>query len=67
MMVQLLEKNDIPLSGDARKKDGGLNFENKERCHALVVGYCGYSSLIIDLGSSRHMDSLQDSFSSLHP
>ena len=59
MMVQLLEKNNIPLPDGEKKKDGGSNSENKERCHALVVGYSRYSSFIIDSGASRHMDSVE--------
>ena len=48
IMVQLLEKNNIPLPDDARKKDGGSNSEDKERFHALVAGYSGSPSFIID-------------------
>ena len=36
MMVQLLDKNNIPLPDGVKKKDGDLNYENKERYHALV-------------------------------
>ena len=66
MVAQLLEKNNIPLPDGAKKKDGGLNFENKEWCQALVDGYYGYSFFIIDLGASRHMDSARESLSALH-
>ena len=66
-MAQPIEKNNIPLPEGARNKEGGLNYENKDRCHALVVGSSGYSSLIIDLGALRNMDSIQDSFLTLHP
>ena len=48
MMVQLLEKNNIPLLEGARKKDGGSGLDNKERFHALVVGSFDSSSFIID-------------------
>ena len=67
MMVQLLEKNNMPLLGGARKKEGGSSSENKEICHALVFGSSIYSSFIIDLGASRNMASMQYSFSSWHP
>ena len=62
MMAQLHEKKNIPMPEGTRKKEGGSSSENKERCHALVVGSSGYSSFIIDLGALRHMDSIQDSF-----
>ena len=67
MMAKLLENNNIPLSYGARKKDGGLNYENKDRCHALVVGYSGSYSFMIDSGSSSNIDLVQDLFSTLHP
>ena len=67
MMAQLLEKNNIPLLDGARKKEGGSNFENNERCYALVVGCSCSSSFIIDSSSSWKMDSVQDSFLYLHP
>ena len=67
MMAQILEKNNIPLPDGAKKKDGGSNSENKVRCHALVDGSYGYSSFIIDSLALRHMDSTEESFSSLHP
>ena len=59
--------NIIPLPEVAGKKEGGSSSKNKERCHALVIGCLGYSSFITYSGASRHMDSMQDSFSSLHP
>ena len=59
MMAQVLEKNTIPLPNGEKKKDGGSNYENKKRCHALVVGSSGSSSFIIDSGASRHMDSVK--------
>ena len=37
MMVKLFDNNNIPLPCGARKKEGGLNSDNKDRCHALVV------------------------------
>ena len=67
MMAQLLEKNNIPLPYGEKKKDGGLNFENRERCHALVNGSSRYLSLNIYSSSSRNMDSIEDSFLTLHP
>ena len=48
MMVQLLEKNNIPLLEGTRKKYGGSGLDNKERFHALVFGSSDSSSLIID-------------------
>ena len=38
MMAQLLERNNIPVLDDARKKDGSSGSDNKEKCHALVAG-----------------------------
>ena len=67
MMAQLFDKNNIPFLEGARKKEGCSSSENKERCHALVVGYSIFSSFTIDLGSSKHMESMHDYFSSLHP
>ena len=60
-MVQLLEKNNILLLEGVRKKEGGSRF------HALVSGSSGYSSFMIDLGASRHMSSMQDSFLAIRP
>ena len=54
-MVQLLEKNNIPVPNSARKKDGTSTSEGKEKCHDLVVGTYNYSSFIISSGASRHM------------
>ena len=48
MMAQLLEKNNVPLPKGARKKDGHSSSNNKERCHAFVVGSSYSSSFIID-------------------
>ena len=66
MMVHLLEKNNIPLHKSARKKDGGSCLDNKERCHSLVVGSSDSSSFIIELGDSRHMDTIQDFFTAMY-
>ena len=67
MMVKLIEKNNIPLPECTRKKEEGSSSENKDRCYALVAGSFGSSSFIIDLGASMHMDSMQDSFSTMYP
>ena len=67
MMVQLLDKKNIPLPEGSRKKEGGSISNNKETCHDLVDGYLSSSSFIIDSGASRNMASMHDSFSSLHP
>ena len=66
MMSQILEKNNIPLPNGARKEEGGLNFQNKDRFHALVTASSESSSIIMDSCSSRNMDSIQVSFSILH-
>ena len=55
-----------PLEG-VRKKDGGSSSNNSERCHALVAGSSSSSSFIIDSSASRHMASMHDSLSALHP
>ena len=36
MFTQLLEKNNISLPEGTKKKEGGSNFEDKEKAHALV-------------------------------
>ena len=64
---EILEKKNIPLPEGARKKEGGSRSKNKDRFHALVTGYLGSSSFIIDSSSSRNMDSMHDSFSALYP
>ena len=51
----------------ARKKEGGLISENKDRCHALIAVSLGSSYFIIDLGGSSHVDSMQYSLSIIHP
>ena len=58
MMVQLLEKNYIPVPEGARKKDGSSSSDNKERCNALVVGSSYSLAFIIDLGALRNMASI---------
>ena len=65
-MAQLLEKNNIPVPDSARKKYGNSSSsEGKEKCHALVAGTSNSSSFIIDSGSSRHMVSRREFFSSM--
>ena len=59
MMAQPIEKNNIPLPEGARNKEGGLNYENKDRFHALVFGSSRSSYFIIDSCSLRNMDSVQ--------
>ena len=66
MMAQLLEKNNIPVPEGARKKDGSSGSDNKERCHALVVGSSDSSSFIIDSGASSHMASVKYLFTSMY-
>ena len=66
-ILQLLENNNIPLPEYTRKNDEGSSFGNKDKCHALVVGSSRSSSFIIDLGASRNMASIHDSFLALHP
>ena len=66
MMVQLLEKNNIPLLEGARNKDGGSRLDNKERCHALVVGSSCSSSIIIDSRESRNIYSIKYFFTSMY-
>ena len=67
IMAYLLEKNNIPLLEGAKKKEGGSISNYKEMCHSLVAGSSIFSSFIIDSGASRHMASMQYSFSSIHP
>ena len=55
MLTQLLQKNNISLLDYSKKREGGLNSEDKERVHALVVGTSSSPSFIIDSGASRHM------------
>ena len=67
MLAQIFEKNNIPLPDGSKKKDGRLNSKTKDRCHALAARYSSSSSFIIDSGATRHMDSVEDFLSSLHP
>ena len=55
MIMKLLDKNNIPLPYGARKKEGGSNYENKDRCHALVFGSSVSSSFVINSDASRNM------------
>ena len=65
-MVQLLEKNNIPIPDSVRKKDGtSSSNESKEKCHDLVVGTSSSSSFIVDLGDSRNMIAKIELFSSM--
>ena len=65
-ITRLLEKNNIPVPDNARKKDGNSSSsQRKEKCHALVAGISNSSSFIIDLGASRHMVSRREFFSSM--
>ena len=65
-MTQLLEKNNILVLDDARKKYGNSSSsEGKEKCHALVAGTSNSSSFIIDSGASRNMVSRREFFSSM--
>ena len=65
-MAQSLEKNNIPMLDGSRKKYGTSSLDNKEKFHALVAGTSNSSTLIIDLGASRHMVSTRELFSSMH-
>ena len=65
MLTQLLEKNNISLLGGVSKKEGGYSFEDQERVHALVASTIIYPSFIINSGTSSHMVSTKESFSSL--
>ena len=47
-MVKLLEKNNIPIPNRERKKYGTSSSDNKEKCHALVVGTYNSSTFSID-------------------
>ena len=61
-----MEKNNILVPDNARKKDGTYSSDNKDIFHALVEGTSKYSSFIIDLGASRHMVATREIFSSMH-
>ena len=65
-MAQLLEKNNIPVPDNARKKDGSSRSDGKEKCHALVAGTSNSSSFIIDSWDSRHMVAKREFFSSMN-
>ena len=62
MITHLLERNNIPVPNSARKKDGSLAFDNKEKRHALVAGSSHPSTFIIDLVPSSHMTYAMDFF-----
>ena len=65
-MLQLLEKNNIPVPNNARKRDGNSSSsEGKEKCHALVVGTSNSSYFINYSSASRHMVSRREFFSSM--
>ena len=49
-MELLLEKNNIPVPDNARKKDGTSSSDGKEKCHALAEGTSNSSYFIIDSG-----------------
>ena len=66
MMVQLLDKNNIPIRDHVWNKDGKTSSYNKEKFHALVAGYSNSCTFIIDLGAYRHMDFTREIFSSIH-
>ena len=65
MLTQLLEKNNISLPKCTKKREGGSNSDDKERVHALVSITSRSSTFIIDSGTSIHMVSTRDTFSSL--
>ena len=67
LMAQIPEKINILVLEGTRMKEGGSILENKERCHALVVVCSSSYSFTIDLCVSRHMDSMHEYFSALHP
>ena len=65
-MVQLLERNNIPVLDSVWKKDGNSSSnESKEKCHALVLGTSNSSYFFIDLGASRNMVAKKELFSSM--
>ena len=65
MLTQILAKNNISLLDCSKKREGESNSEDRERVHALVVGTSSSPSFIINSGSSRHMVSTKEIFSSL--
>ena len=66
MLTQIMEKNNISFPDCSKKKEGGSNSEHRERVHALVAGTSRSPSFIIDSGTSRHMISTKEAFSSLY-
>ena len=65
-MAQLLEKNNIPVPDNARKKDGNSSSsEGKDKCHALVAGTSNSLYFVIDSGDSKHMVAKRYLFSSM--
>ena len=65
-MVQLLDKNNIPVPNSARNKYvTSSSNDNKEKCHALVTGTSNSSYFIIYLGDSRNMVAKIELFSSM--
>ena len=65
MLTNLLEKNGISLLESSKKREGGSSSEDRERVHALVFGTSSSPNFIIDYGSSRHMVSTKEAFTSL--
>ena len=65
MLTKILEKNNISLPEDTKKKEVGSSFKDKERFHALVPSIVISPSFIIDSRASRHMVSTRETFSSL--
>ena len=65
MLNQILEKNDISLPDNSKKREGGSSSDDRERVHALVAGTSSSPSFIIDSGASRHMVSTKEAFTSL--
>ena len=65
MFTQLFDKNNISLPVWSKKREGGLNSEERERVHALVAGTSSSAFFIIESGASRHMVSTKEALSSL--
>ena len=64
LMSQLLEKNNILVLHNTRKKvETSSSNERKEKCHALVEGTSNSSYFIIDSGASRNMVAKRELFS----
>ena len=66
MLAQLPENKNISLPGSTSKKEGGSNFEDQERVHALVASNVRYTSFMVDSRASRNMVSTKDPLSSLY-